>query len=45
MSLEVDVENGQKLHFLKCTFLLKMHFATKCPRENLEQNKLFRQKN
>jgi len=31
MSFEIDVKNGQKLekvHFLKCTFLVQMHFAT-----------------
>ena len=28
MSFEVDVRNGQKLDFLKFTFLVQMHFAT-----------------
>ena len=31
MSFEVDVKNGQKsekVHFLKYTFLVQMHFAT-----------------
>ena len=30
MSFEIDVKNGQKsekVHFLKCTFLVQMHFA------------------
>ena len=39
LSFEVDVKNGQKsekVHFLKCIFLLQMYFATQffSPSEN-----------